>query len=87
MEPRAKSFLKAFFAMGIAVAQPNGHCSLAGKHAPESSRVNAVLPRLVETPLLRTAAHQATPDHPQAGLDACGKSHLIGRVIAAGEVD
>ena len=59
---------------------------MSNDHAPEGIRVNAVLPGSVDTPLLRYAASRATPDNPQASLDAWGKFHPIGRVIAAGEV-
>ena len=59
---------------------------LSNDHAPEGIRVNAVLPGSVDTPLLRAAAAQMTPDNPQASIDAWGKSHPIGRVVAADEV-
>jgi NAD(P)-dependent dehydrogenase (short-subunit alcohol dehydrogenase family) len=59
---------------------------LSNDHAPEGIRVNAVLPGSVDTPLLRAAAAHATPDNPQASIDAWGKSHPIGRVTRASEV-
>lgn len=59
---------------------------LSNDHAPEGIRVNAVLPGSVDTPLLRFAAAHATPDNPQASIDAWGKFHPIGRVINAAEV-
>lgn len=59
---------------------------MSNDYAPEGIRVNAVLPGSVDTPLLRYAASQATPDNPQASIDAWGKFHPIGRVLAASEV-
>jgi translation initiation factor IF-2 len=48
-----------------------------------ASTISRTLPA---TPLLRAAAALATPDNPQASIDAWGKSHPIGRVVAADEV-
>jgi NAD(P)-dependent dehydrogenase (short-subunit alcohol dehydrogenase family) len=59
---------------------------MSNDYAPQGIRVNAVLPGSVDTPLLRYAASQATPENPQASIDAWGKFHPIGRVITAGEV-
>ena len=59
---------------------------LSNDHAAEGIRVNAVLPGSVDTPMLRAAAAQMTPDNPQASIDAWGRAHPIGRVITAGEV-
>jgi NAD(P)-dependent dehydrogenase (short-subunit alcohol dehydrogenase family) len=55
-------------------------------HAHEGIRINAVLPGSVDTPLLRNAARELTPDDVDGTIAKWGTMHPIGRVIRAEEV-
>lgn len=55
-------------------------------HAKDNIRVNAISPGSVLTPMLRYGAEIFAPEDPEAGLEAWGRSHPIGRVTMPHEV-
>jgi len=58
--------------------------AVALDYAPKKIRVNCVLPGAIDTPMLRSSIGM-TPD-PHAVLDACNRSHALGRIGKPSEV-
>ncbi len=60
--------------------------SMALDLAPHGIRVNAIAPGSIDTPMLRWAADQFSPQDPDAAVAAWGKLHPLGRVGTPEEV-
>ncbi len=54
--------------------------------APDRIRVNCLCPGSVDTPMLRAAARDVSPDDPDAVIAEWGAGHPIGRVGRAAEI-
>jgi NAD(P)-dependent dehydrogenase (short-subunit alcohol dehydrogenase family) len=59
---------------------------LSMDHAHENIRVNAIVPGSVDTPMLRNAAKNRTPDNVEGTIASWGRMHPIGRVICPEDV-
>ena len=60
--------------------------AMALDHAPDSIRVNAVLPGSVDTPMLRASANLRSPQDPEGAIRQWGAAHPIGRVLSPAEI-
>jgi NAD(P)-dependent dehydrogenase (short-subunit alcohol dehydrogenase family) len=60
--------------------------AMAVDHAPDGIRVNSVSPGSVDTPMLRAAARDVSPDDPDAVIAQWGSLHPLGRVGAPAEI-
>jgi NAD(P)-dependent dehydrogenase (short-subunit alcohol dehydrogenase family) len=60
--------------------------AMAVDHAPDGIRVNSVSPGSVDTPMLRAAARDVSPEDPDAVIALWGSLHPLGRVGAPAEI-
>ena len=60
--------------------------AMAVDHAPDGIRVNSVSPGSVDTPMLRAAARDVSPEDPDAVIAQWGSLHPLGRVGAPAEI-
>ena len=60
--------------------------AMAVDHAHEGIRVNSICPGSIDTPMLRAAAHEVSPEDPDRVIEEWGSMYPMRRVGLAGEV-